>query len=226
VSGGPVAAAYAGCRARITELVTSLSDEDAATPVPTCPRWTVHDVVAHASGVVDDVMNGRLDGVASDPWTAAQVDARRDKTIAEMIAEWEANAPGFEGLLDSIGDPGRQAVADVVTHEHDIRTALGQAGARDSDAVAIGFGFMAHAFVDALALEGVSLRVEATDGSAFGQPDAAATLRGAPFELLRAMTGRRSVAQLRDMEWAGDPDRVLASFAVGPFRPAEQPIEE
>lgn len=223
---GDVGAAYAGCRSRIGALAGRLDEAQAATTVPTCRSWSVHDVVAHVTGVVDDALAGRLDGVATDPWTAAQVDARRDRTLAEILAEWDAKAPAFEGLLDSIGDPGRQAVTDVVTHEHDIRAALGEPGARDSDAVRIGLGFVTPGFVDSAAAQGVSVRVRMTDGAEFGRRHADVVLVGDPFELLRAMTGRRSVAQLRNLDWEGDCERVIAAFTFGPFRPTVGLIEE
>ena len=73
----PIAAAYNGVRTRVGELTGTLDETTSGTPVPPCPRWTVHDVVAHLVGVVEDAMAGRLDGVATDPWTQAQVDARR-----------------------------------------------------------------------------------------------------------------------------------------------------
>ena len=40
--------------------------------VPATPAWRAHDVLAHLVGVPDDVVNGRLDGLASDSWTQAQ----------------------------------------------------------------------------------------------------------------------------------------------------------
>jgi uncharacterized protein (TIGR03083 family) len=186
----------------------------------------VHDVLAHLTGVVDDALAGRLDGVATEPWTAAQVDARRDTSLAEMLADWDTKAPAFEALLDPIGDPGRQAVADIVTHEHDLRSALGEPDARDSDAVHIGFGFLAPLFVGAAAQNGLVVRVRAHDGASFGDEGAAVVLTGDAFGLLRAMTGRRSVAQLRAMEWQGDCEAVLPAFAFGPFEPAAVDIEE
>src|SRR5436305_1298755 len=106
---GEVSEAYAGCRSRIADLTSGLDDRSAATPVPTCPKWSVHDVVAHVSGVVDDVLAGRLDGIASEPWTAAQVDARRARSIADMLAEWHTSAALFEDMLDGVGSPGHQA---------------------------------------------------------------------------------------------------------------------
>ena len=223
---GEVSAAYAGCRERIADLTGRLDRGQAATVVPACPEWTVHDVVAHLTGIVDDALAGRLDGVATDPWTAAQVEARRDRTIADMLAEWDARGATFEEMLDAAGDLGRQAVADVVTHEHDLRAALGAPGARDSDGVRIGLGFVAAAFVDSAAERGIGVRVRTTDGSEFGGQDAGAVLTGEPFELLRAMTGRRSLDQLRTMHWNGDGDGVLSAFTFGPFRPAPRRIDE
>jgi uncharacterized protein (TIGR03083 family) len=221
---GEVADAYAGCRARIAGLTRELDASGAATPVPTCPAWTVHDVVAHLSGVVVDVANGNLDGITTDPWTAAQVDARRDRSLAEILAEWDEHAPGFESLLDGIGEPGRQAVADVATHEHDIRCALGRPGERDSDAVRIGLGMIARAFVASCEGRGLAVRLEPVGGEAVGPDGAPLVVRGDEFELLRALTGRRSPDQLRAL---GVPDDAgLALFTFGPFHPAATPIAE
>jgi uncharacterized protein (TIGR03083 family) len=222
---GEVGDAYAGCRARIVGLTRALDAEAAARPVPTCPAWTVHDVVAHLAGIVADVAAGNLDGMTTEPWTAAQVDARRDRTVAEIVAEWDAQAPGFEALLDDIGDPGRQAVADVVTHEHDIRTALGRPGERDTDAVRIGFGMVSAGFLSSAGAHGVAVRIEPDGGDAVGPGDAAVVLRGDRFELLRAMTGRRSPDQLRSLGWP-EGDAALAPFSFGPFHPAAAPIAE
>jgi uncharacterized protein (TIGR03083 family) len=203
-----------------------LDEAGASAAVPTCPMWTVHDVVAHVAGVVDDALAGRLDGVATEPWTAAQVDARRGRPVAEIVAEWNEAAPAFEGLLDHIGPPGCQAVLDVVTHEHDIRTALGAAGHRDSDAVEVGLTFVAPRFVEVAAESGLSVGVAATTGARWGDEDAPLVLAGTPFELVRALTGRRSVEQLRALDWRGDCEPVIASFTYGPFHPAEQAIAE
>jgi uncharacterized protein (TIGR03083 family) len=194
--------------------------------VPTCPAWSLHDVVAHVAGVVDDALAGRLDGVATEPWTAAQVDARRGRPVADIVAEWNAAAPAFEGILDQIGPSGRQAVLDVVTHEHDIRCALGAAGHRDSDAVAIGLTFVGPRFVEVAAENGLAVGVEATTGARWGAEDAPLVLSGSPFELVRALTGRRSVDQLRALDWRGDCEPALGAFTYGPFHPAAQPIEE
>lgn len=229
----PVGDAYAGCRRRLTELVRPLSDEQAEMPVPACPLWRVHDVISHVAGVVDDALAGRLEGVATDPWTEAQVEARRDTPVGEILDEWDAAAPAFEALLDPIGPPGRQAVLDLATHEHDVRGALRAAGARDADAVAIGAAFIVPILVASAAERGIALRVEvAGDGDAAGAAAAAAgseaglVLRGTAWELMRAITGRRSADQLRELEWEGFDEAVLAAFEFGPFRPAAVALVE
>src|SRR5205814_575356 len=109
-----------------------------------------------------------------------------------ILDEWSEHAPQVEPLLDTVGEIGRQAVADVVSHEHDVRTALNRPGGRSTDAVGIGLMFAAARLVEAAEERGVSLRVE-SDTTEFGHGRADVTLRGDPFELLRAITGRRSI---------------------------------
>ena len=226
---GEVSAAYSECRHRIEGLVLDLGDERAgATPVPACPAWSVRDVLAHLTGVTTDALTGRLDGVGSDEWTRAQVESRRGCGVAGILAEWDANAGRFEALLDEIGGAAHQAVADIVTHEQDLRGALGRPGARTVAGLRIGLVYVATAFAAAAAERGLQVQAHATDvrltvGSA--QPDAAVT--GTSFELLRAMTGRRSVPQLRELRWTrGDPDLLVPAFTFGPFRPALHDITE
>ena len=66
--------AYAGIRHRTTELLADVSDAEAgATRVPACPAWSVTDVVAHLYGVQRDILDGNLEGVATEPWADDQV---------------------------------------------------------------------------------------------------------------------------------------------------------
>ena len=223
---GEVAIAYAGCRARITALVGGLDRDETWTMVPTCPAWSVHDVVSHLAGGTADALSGNLEGLGSDEWTAAQVDQRRETSTADVLTEWNSKAPTLERFLDPAGELGRQAVTDVVSHEHDIRTALSVPGARDSDAVRIGLGFAATRLVESARDHGASLRLRSTEGLDLGPEDADAALTATSFELLRAATGRRSVDQLRAMDWTGDVDAVIKAFWWGPLHPSETRIVE
>ena len=223
---GEVAIAYAGCRARITAIVGTIDRERVDTMVPTCPEWSVHDVVSHLAGGTDDALAGNLEGLGSEEWTAAQVSARRDTSTADVLTEWNTKAPMLERFLDPAGMLGRQAVADAVSHEHDIRTALSMPGARDSDAVRIGLGFAATRLIESAEEHGVSLRLQSTDGLDLGRDEADVSLRGSSFELLRAATGRRSVEQLREMDWDGDVESMIPAFTWGPLHPSEKRIDE
>lgn len=223
---GEVAAAYRGCRERIIELVGDLDDERARTPVPACPGWTVHDVVSHLAGNLADAVAGRLEGAGTDERTAEQVAGRKDVPLSEVIREWNEHAAVVEPLMDGAGEIAVNGVADIASHEHDIRAALGLPGARETDAVHMGLAFGAGRLVASAAERGVRLRVRTYGGWETGPVDADVVLTGDPFELLRAITGRRSVEQLRALEWKGDAERAIPAFWWEPLRPSTEPIVE
>ena len=104
-------ATYRAARLRVAALA---NDELADRPVPATPAWDVHDVVAHLAGVMHDVAAGNMEGAATEPWTAAQVERGRGKTVAGILDEWAAGAAGFEDFLSSPdGRKGGSAVVDV-----------------------------------------------------------------------------------------------------------------
>ncbi len=114
-----------------------------------------------------------------------------------------------------------QAIADVVTHEHDVRHALDQTGAHDSDAVLIGSAWCAQWIGQRTREAGGTLRIE-TDlwSHTFGDDAPTTTLRTSAFEVLRAATGRRSVAQIEAYEWDGPPCTDVVVLAI--FTPRDQ----
>ena len=257
-----VAALYAEGRKRITELLEGVSDEEAKTAVPTCPQWSVHDVAAHLAGTCADVLSGNLAGVATDPWTAAQVEARRDKSLAEIVAEWNEVAPQVEAFANNFpGRVGEQWVLDMTTHEHDVRLGLGRQGARDSACVRVGADFMVsmglHETLSAHGLGPIEVRSESktwvvggertAPSGALGAQDEAGeqffaaisegrevpssgesvgTLEASDFELMRALTGRRSLRQIAAMSWSVDPDPYAKVFEFGPFTISPTDIDE
>ncbi len=139
----PTPSAIARLRGRVREIVESADAAAVDGPSPATPGWTVHDVLAHLVGVTDDVVHRRLDGIATDPWTAAQVEARRGVPATEMLDEWDAHAGRFEQMIGAAPmEIAGQALFDAATHEHDIRCALGRPGARDSDALALAWEWL------------------------------------------------------------------------------------
>jgi hypothetical protein len=72
-----------------------------------------------------------------------------------------------------------------------------------------------------------TLAVRAGDRTwASGPDEPAVRLETEPFELLRAVGGRRSLDQVRALGWDGDPGPYLEAFTWGPFRPATAPVVE
>ena len=219
---------YADVRLRISDLVRDIGPDRARTPVPGCPGWTVHDVVAHATGVVADVTEGKLDGVASEPWTQAQVDSRRDTPLPAILDEWSELGATFEPRLDEAPKGlSRTLLIDLVTHEHDIRGALGTPGGRDSEAYEIarkGFAVGLAKTLDERGLPG--LRLEADDWQFDAGTDPTTTVRTADsFEFFRALAGRRGVNQVLKYDWTGDPEPYLPVLNhFGPL-PEEDIIE-
>ena len=221
-TGPGAGAAYAGVRQRINELVAEVPDRHGDT-VGACPEWRVRDLIAHVAGVVDDVLGGRMDGAGSEPWTAAQVEARRTRSPGEILADWNAQAPQLEASLDSFGPAANQMVMDAVTHEHDLRAALGVPGARDSDAVELAVKWLLAAYQMASGGAGhPGVRIVAPDTGTTWEPtegrEVVATVTASSFELLRTFSGRRTEDEVRSLSWDGDVDSVLPSLTFGPFR--------
>ena len=139
------------------------------------------------------------------------------------------------------------ALVDGLTeHEHDVRGALGRPGARDSKGIEIGLEFLIAVGLDAGGLPPLEVRAgdrtwtvgtggpavpgdpeeavgEATQAALIGaEPPTeraapAGTIEAEPFELFRALTGRRSLDQIRELGWRVDPEPYLAAFRWGPF---------
>jgi uncharacterized protein (TIGR03083 family) len=213
---------YADAYDRARQRVLTLVDEKGAdVPVPTCPGWTVKDVVAHLAGFLEVYRSGP-DGFGPG-WGDRAVQERRDRSLQECVAEWGRLRADTADLFDS--RLGAVAVADVLAHEQDIRTALGRPGARDDEGVAAavetGLAFLdGKARADGLpALRVVADGVERNVGD--GEP--VATLKTSTFELFRALHGRRTVEQVRAMGWDGDPGPWIPALFL--FGPAEETVE-
>lgn len=214
--------------------------------MPACPAWTVRDVLAHVTGVAADAAGGtyfsgaadawsdiRL-AAARDEWTAGQVQSRRDRPVEALLAEWAGWAATLEPILAGTapalpGSPGwlvSAPVADLAVHLHDVRGALRQPGDRDAPVTGLGLRIYARWLgqrLDQAGRPALRLRVagrERVAGS--GQPVAA--LAADAFELFRALSGRRSLGQVRALGWDGDPEPYLDLFAPYPM-PASPLVE-
>ena len=220
------ASVYRGVRLRIVGLVGGLPEESLNRVAPATPEWRVRDIVAHLAGSTADIVSGNLTDVASDAWTAAQVDARTGVPIDEVIEEWARCSEIVEPMVGGF-DPLTRAMllTDAVTHEHDVRGALGAAGERESDAIGYAFRGVSGA-IGAQRGDTGALRILHEAGEAVagaGEPTAA--VRTSRFEIVRAGVGRRSYDQIAAWDWEGDCSEetvVLSRFA--PPRPT--PLKE
>ena len=138
-----VVSAYVDLRDRMIAFLRELPEEVTNTTVPHCPSWTVQETVSHMVGVPDALLAGDFDGIASDEWTQRQVERHRGLSLADLADKWEEQADAFLTMLPQIPQPSlSQLVFDVVSHEHDVRHAVGRPGGRGSAAVAVGVAFM------------------------------------------------------------------------------------
>lgn len=210
--GDEIALHYETSHKRLCALVAALTDEQLATEVAATPGWSVHDVVAHVAAIPTDAMAGRLTGIPTEEFTAGQITERRGRTVDELIAEWGPNvAPMCEGARAGLAPPS--LAVDVLTHEQDIRGALGLAPVISPDELRFCTTRYSLGCSNALRKNAVpALAIEATDtdfAATAGDGDATTTLRAPEFELFRAFSGRRSRTQVLGYEWTGEPEPYL-----------------
>lgn len=208
---------YAQVRKRTSALV---ADADPETVVPCTPEWTIKDVIAHVTGICADLAAGKLEGTGTAAWTAAQVDSRSDKSVAEIIDEWATVGPGIEDVIDSFGElAGKSLLQDVVIHEHDIRCALDQPGARDTKDFAEALNFNLERLARRITKEGLPTLKVVVDSQerVLGEGEPTATLTTDSWTMLRLLAGRRSRDQIRGLEWDGDPSPWMDRISMYGF---------
>lgn len=212
--------AYSALQQRVAEVVRT---GECHLAVPACPGWTVHDVVAHLTGLCQDWVDGRLDKYASDAWTAGQVARFSASSCDEILGVWSATVGAFGALTEPfLGQPpSRWAFGDAVVHEADIKGALGS-GRVPLDAVRLGLrGSLArweHEVLRPAGLLPLDVRTPDSDVVRLGeQGGAAATVEVETYELFRALAGRRTASQVRRWEWSADPEPWVAAGLPIPF---------
>jgi uncharacterized protein (TIGR03083 family) len=205
-------ALYRMKRAELLALVRSLGDEELHTVVPATPAWTVKDVVGHLVGITADLNALRFDAPDPDSWTARQVAERRGASVADLEAEWEAEAGRFEDGLRLLGyELGSHYVGDLLQHSQDVREALGREDLAEDEALAVALDFYLDAFSRALSANGAGAVVVRVGNESWtaGAGEVAATVRAERLPLLRAFGGRLPEDAVRALAWTGDVDRAL-----------------
>lgn len=197
---------------RVIELVSDRPAEQTEVVVPACPDWSARDLLSHMVGLGADVTAGDEPDDHNSTWTARQVQQRRDRTVAQLVTEWESLT---DPLREWMRDNGTRPLGDVVIHEQDLRGALRAPGGQDS----AGLRSIRDVFLGRLAksvgdLPPIALVDESWSWVSAGSVDDAAVLLRAPaFDLARAVLSRRSKAQLRAWTERGDVTPYLPAFA-------------
>jgi Mycothiol maleylpyruvate isomerase N-terminal domain. len=207
---------YERTRRELIVTVAALSDEQLQLRVPASPAWSVRDVLAHVVGLAADLNAQRLpapDDVGGTAWTDAQVERSRRRALSEVIAEWDREAAPFEDGLRAFGyEMGSHFVADLHAHYQDVRNAVGLPADADELTVAVALDHYLGYLDELLTGAGWgTLDVDAGGESRHLGAHGAhqARVRAQPFELLRAVSMRRSVRQIRALDWDGDVDGLL-----------------
>lgn len=219
-----LADAYRRFRLGLTDIGRSVAPAVAAAKTPTCPAWSVKDVLAHMAGIARDILDGNIEGAATEAWADAQVSRRANDTIGQVLDEWEDTGPQIESILRNVGSQiAYQFFIDAWTHGWDIRHAIG------AEPAAPEFSLAAHTV--APLLDNLDMRMTERDlgleltltglpggdrtrrvGVAVGE----APKRSLPaFDYLRLAMGRRSVRQIDELLQTADlPDGPWADAMV------------
>jgi uncharacterized protein (TIGR03083 family) len=208
LSDDQVVAAYLELRHRVVQLLRTLDDEQVRLVVPACPNWTVAEVAAHIVGVPEDIVAGRMEGVTTEAWTQTQVERHRGASANELADRLERTAEAFDAILPHIPAPvNSQMVMDAVTHEFDLRSALGNGEYRESKAVEVAIGWL---------LESASAK-NANLAASLSESDLGR------YDLLRSLTGRRTLDQIAAL---GLDAKGIAQLVAGsPLRIPDSPVE-
>lgn len=199
-----VCEAYRQTRLSVVNLLSTTPESSADLVVPACPNWTVQQTFSHLVGVPEDLLAGRRDGITSDAWTNAQVQRHAGESLAELRSALEATIASFDAMLPAIPPPSNsQLVMDAVTHELDLREALGVECEESSLPLSVAKAWL----LDLIDRRG---------------PSASAAIESAncsDLDLVRALTGRRSAAQMDDLGLPGA--LIVAALAGTPLKPPE-----
>ena len=203
---------YERSRSRTTDLAGALTSAQLDATVPATPLWSARELRAHLAGAASAAVAGRVDGVGSPPWTAAQVATRAGRPLDEVLAEWAGAGPQVAAALDA-RRMNALIVHDALTHEADLREAFGL-GTPPADDVAAALDHLARG-ICRRSSQALVLRADGAEWSGGGgTPTVAETT---PYELYRGLISRRSRAQMRAWTWSGDPGPFIEALpAFGP----------
>lgn len=218
---------YIVAKRHMERVANRLDDEQLRQTCPSCPAWSNQDVIAHhihfLGAVIDndvpsEVFRAITDtdeaarsaaGNARDEWTEAGVDARRGRTLDQLIDEWNRHIATMP--------PEVHPTVDVVVHLGDVLEALGERRGFDTALVEDSLRkYYDMTLADRIAVTGDAVTLRCVDtgvriGAASGQPEIA----GTAYDLLRIIAGRRTRVEADDaLDWGGAPESTRRLFSA------------
>lgn len=194
----------------ICDLITSDNEH---LPVPACPGWTLHDLLAHVTGAMQDFVSGNTEGAPGSEWTAGHIERFRETRIEAIQSAWRASLDQAGPVFRRMGD---QLLPDIVTHEFDVRGALGNTEARDAGRLAASVQVMAawgDTYYRNASIPPIQIRINGKPID-MGEGSGQLTATMDAFEASRILTGRRSVAQIRALDWSAEPTPWLEHLSL------------
>jgi hypothetical protein len=208
------AAEWSAAHRRVSELVLAEGEAALQARVPATPAWTARELLAHMAGVGHDAGTGQMPEEPDDEWTASHVEQREGLSLDAVLDAWASDRDRILAVVAE--DPG--PLADLIIHEQDLRGALGAPGARDTAGLAavrdIAAGQVAEAVSDRapIRMQSPGWRWQSHDG------EPGLVLEASDFDLFRALTSRRTEAELAGYVAQGDLKPYLDAFGgMGPL---------
>jgi hypothetical protein len=202
-------------RERIDLLLRDRPETVVDGAVTTVPGTTVRDVLAHLIDTASTATNDprRLTDVALALPEA--VPARSAVTLTGLLAEWDKATTLVRRQLESNVELASATITAAVMCEHDLRTALDVPGARDDIAIKVALDELSGRLSDRIERAQLPpLRVTVEQwGTIVGAGRARSCVVADRFEFVRAMSGRRSAAEIRRWNWGVAPETYLPVIA-------------
>jgi uncharacterized protein (TIGR03083 family) len=216
-----------------SDALADAAGGDLTVPIPSCPEWTMADLVRHVFQVqrswyriVDEQIMTPDFVDAPFPDDERLVDAFRDGAhrFANLLARTDPDTPCWTwGTSQTAGFVQRFQVQEAALHRWDAQQAVGGARPLETEGAADAIVLYADLLPMALASPQCAFDIEVVDDPsgprvvpmlhAPGRP-VAGTLRGGASDLLLVLWKRRPVASV---ETDGDADAIAATLDAANF---------
>ncbi|SDJ97221.1 TIGR03083 family protein [Actinopolyspora mzabensis] len=210
---------YREVRRNISQLVRSFP-EACDRVVPSCPDWTVRDLISH----LVDICGLVIERISGDTPHLASKDT---DDITRLMGIWESVGTQVENMMRD--DHGNSAlmVMDAFTHELDLHHALGTSPREDHPAFFRSFEVLVSGVSESVAeheLPAVIVQLERREWK-LGNGEPRNTVTGGHYDLYRSFAGRRSNRQINALSWGSDPVSWLPAFTWKAFSPPVVDVE-